>query len=244
MEAYLQTVTDQCHQCVALRNVPAEVPTHTTSDPPPALGVLVSLDVLQWTGQCILVLRENVSAYTKACLVPNEQGPTLRDAIICLTKEFVPLEDPPVVASIDGDSGLTSLTTDELLRFHLIFLEIGHIKHKNKNPVAEKAVQELEHELIRLDPLGGTITGLTLCIATAHLNKRIRGHAVSAWEIWTQRDIFTNEQIPFNDLTIIDKQYTSRSRNHPLSESSKTPRRKTPLCSALVSKGDLVYLTA
>ena len=56
--------------------------------------------------------------------------------------------------------------------------------------------------------------------------------------------MFTNEQIPLNDLTIIDEQYTSRSRNHPLSESSKTPRRKTPLCSSLVSKGDLVYLTA
>ena len=56
--------------------------------------------------------------------------------------------------------------------------------------------------------------------------------------------MFTNEQIPLNDLTIIDEQYTSRSRNHPLSESSKTPRRKTPLCSSLVSKGDLVHLTA
>ena len=244
MEAYLQTVTDQCHQCADLRNVPAEVPTHTTSDPPPALGVSFSLDVLRQAGQCILVLRENVSAYTKTCLVPNEQGPTLRDAIICLTKEFVPLEGPPVVVRIDGSSGLTSLTTDELLRLHRIFLEIGHIKNKNKNPVAEKAVQELEHELIRLDPSGGTITGLTLCIATAHLNKRIRGCGVSAWEIWTQRDMFTNEQIPLNDLTIIDEQYTSRSRNHRLSECSKTPRRKPPLCSSLVSKGDLVYLTA
>ena len=94
----------------------------------------------------------SASAYTKTCLVPNEQGPTLRDAIICLTKEFVPLEGPPVVVRIDGGSGLTSLNIDELLRFHRIFLEIGRIKNKNKNPVAEKAVQELEHELIRLDP--------------------------------------------------------------------------------------------
>ena len=144
MQAYLQTVTDQCHQCAALRNVQAEVSTHTTSDPPPALGVSFSLDVLRQAGQSIQVLWENVCAYTKTCLVPNEQGPTLWDAIICLTKEFVPLEGPPVVVRIDGGSGLTSLTTDELLRFHRIFLEIGRIKNKNKNPVAEKAVQELE----------------------------------------------------------------------------------------------------
>ena len=41
---------------------------------------------------------------------------------------------------------------------------------KNKNSVAEKAISELEDELLRKDPLGDAVATLTLAVATAQLN--------------------------------------------------------------------------
>ena len=107
--------------------------------------------------------------------------------------------------------------------------------------MVEKAVQELEQELIHLDPTGGAISALTLALATATLNKCIRGRGLSVWEIWYRRDMFTTEYVPVNDLSIIDEQHASRSQNHPFSEASKTPKGHPPL-TPLITKGDLLYL--
>ena len=241
LDKHLHKVSDQCHQCTALCRLPENCSSQTTRDPPPALGLSYALDVLNRARQCILVVPECVSSYIMMCLVPNEQAPTLRDAIIGLGKVLIPLKGPPITIQVDAGPGLTSLADDSLLKHHRIFLECGRIKNHNKNPLAEKAVQELEQELIRLDPTGGAIPTLTLPLATAILNKRIRGQDLSAWEIWFQRDMFTNEQVPDNDLFIIDEQHASRSQNHLVSEASKTPKGHSPL-TPLIAKGDLVYL--
>ncbi|KAK3711509.1 hypothetical protein QZH41_005232 [Actinostola sp. cb2023] len=90
-----------------------------------------------------------------------------------------------------------------------------------QNPVAEKAIQELENELLRLDPLGGSISSVTLAIATATLNARIRSRGLFAWEMWMQRDQFSNHQIPLSDQELVLKQHDLRNANHPYSEKSK-----------------------
>ena len=240
LDKHLHRVSDQCHQCTALCRLPENSLSQTTSDSPPALGLSYALDVLNRARQCILVVCECVSSYTMTCLVPNKQTPTLCDAIIGLFKVLIPLERPQVTIRVDAGSGLTSrltsLADDSLLKHHRIFHECGRIKNHNKNPVAEKAVQELEQELIRLDP-----TAVTLALAIVSLNKPIWGWGLSAWEIWFQRDMFMNEQVPVNDLSIIDQQHASWSKKHPFSEASKTPKGHPPL-TPLIAKGDLVYL--
>lgn len=92
------------------------------------------------------------------------------------------------------------------------------------NTVAEKAIQELECELQRLQPEGGPVSPRTLSIATAHLNSRIRCHGLSSREMWTQRDQFTNSQIPVTDQALVCEQHLQRLVNHPHSETSKAPR--------------------
>jgi hypothetical protein len=116
---------------------------------------------------------------------------------------------------------------DEPLAKHRISIEIGRIKNPNKNPVAEKAIEELELELLKIDPLGGTVSPKTLAVATASLNTRIRSRGLSAREILTQRDQFSNKQIEFSDQQLILKQHESREINHPHSEKSKAPSGKT-----------------
>lgn len=59
--------------------------------------------------------------------------------------------------------------------------------------------------------------------------------------MWTQRDQFSNKQLPLADDHLIARQHEQRLSNHPHSERSKAPlqqRRPTPL----IDVGDLVYL--
>ena len=73
-------------------------------------------------------------------------------------------------------------------RHRMCVLTDSTTKNVDKNPVAEKAIRELEEELLRHDPLGGSVTSLTLSAATALLNSRLRSRGLTAREMLTQRD--------------------------------------------------------
>ena len=124
-----------------------------------------------------------------------------------------------------------------------VTIEVGRVKNKNKNPVAEKAVRELEEELIRQEPGRSPVSEVGLAIATARLNSRLWFFGLSSRELWTQRNQFTYEQLPFSDSQFILAKHELRSSNHAFSEKSKNPR-------GLVSNprplqvGDLVYLVS
>ena len=60
-----------------------------------------------------------------------------------------------------------------------VTIEVGSIKNKNKNPVAEKAARELEEELIRQEPRGCPVSEVGLAIATARRNSRLRNWGLS-----------------------------------------------------------------
>ncbi|KAK3751342.1 hypothetical protein QZH41_000834 [Actinostola sp. cb2023] len=152
-----------------------------------------------------------------------------------------PLDGPPAVIRTDPAPSFKALTEDKFLHQQRITLEIGRIKNPNKNPVAEKAIQELENELLRLDPLGGSVSSVTLAIATATLNARIRSRGLYALEMWMQRDQFSNHQIPLSDQELVHKQHDLRNANHPYSEKSKAPLKKA-IDAPQVEVGDLVYL--
>ena len=144
--------------------------------------------------------------------------------------------------------GATPVQQSEALQPHVLTsplphhpIELGQAKNPNKNPVAERAVQELETELLRQEPLGEAVSPLTLAVATSALNSRIRSRGLSSREMWTQRDQFSNQQLPLADDQLIALQHEQRLSNHPHSERSKAPlhkRRPT----ALIDVGDLVYL--
>ena len=67
---------------------------------------------------------------------------------------------------------VTNTEIGESARAYGLSLEIGRVKNCNKNPVAERAIQELEHELLSQDPVGGSITSLTPSVAIA--NQKLR----------------------------------------------------------------------
>ncbi|CAC5417172.1 unnamed protein product [Mytilus coruscus] len=121
-----------------------------------------------------------------------------------------------------------------------ISIEIGRVKNQNKNPVADKAIAELEDELLREERDQSPLSENTLVIATTRLNSRLRQRGFSSRELWTQRNQFTHEQLPISDMNLIRAQHEARNKNHGFSEISKCSRPSRPIPD--VSIGDLVYL--
>ena len=121
-----------------------------------------------------------------------------------------------------------------------VSVEVGRMKNPNKNPVAEKAIAEFADELLSEEHGELPISELTLAVATARLNSRLRQKGLSSRESWPQRNQFTQEQLPISDMNVIRAQQESRNINHVFSETSKS--RKPPRTVQDISVGDLVFL--
>ena len=241
MQAAVARVTDSCHMCVSLKKLPPQAVQHTTDEPPKVIGVSFAADILKRCSQNIIVLRDTTTSYTVTSIIQDEKGTTLRDALGRLCSELHTSEGLPAIVRVDLAPGFIALRDDPTLMRLGISLEIGRIKNINKNPVAEKAIAEIEDEILRQAPNGGPISSLTLAIATSRLNSRLRRDGLSARELWTQRDQFTHDQLPVSDREIILKQHLQRKTNHPHSQKSKT-RSRAWIVPPTVNVGDLVYL--
>lgn len=112
------------------------------------------------------------NTFTK--LLESERTQELRDAITQLLAEVRPLDGPFAIIRTDSAPGFKALVNDELLTRHHIAVELGRPKNVNKNLVAERAIQELEVEILRFDPDNKVVSHLSLALITARLNTRIR----------------------------------------------------------------------
>ncbi|PFX11830.1 hypothetical protein AWC38_SpisGene24314 [Stylophora pistillata] len=91
---------------------------------------------------------------------------------------------------------------------------------------ALRAVQKLEDELLRQEPGGGPIDQVSLAIAVARRNARLRRQGLSSRELWTQRSQFTGSQLPVAAYKAILSKYQQLLNNHSSSEHAKSPGRR------------------
>ena len=152
-----------------------------------------------------------------------------------------PIASSPAIIRTDSAPGFKSLVGDKSLLEHNITVEVGNPKNANSNPVAEKAVQDVEKELLRVDPTGAQVSSTTLAVACCTLNSRVGALGLSPREVLFHRDQFTNERIDFEDMDLITKRQRMRDVNHSHSERSKAPNRQRRPRSGVVV-GDIVYL--
>ena len=131
-----------------------------------------------------------VHSHLKQITRPSKKLKIIKDVkrylnLVSISREglLVVKRDEPFAASRECIPGFASLCGDEILRQYGFAVEVGRVKNPNKNPVAEKCVAELGDELLRICPEGGTITPLSLAVATANLNTRIRNRGLSAREM-------------------------------------------------------------
>ena len=237
----IDLVSSSCHICESVKSIPKHFQPQSSEDAPQSIGISFAADVARRHRQLILVVRETVSSYTLTTLIKSEKHEDLRNGLLVLCSQLRSLHDGGVTVRVDPAPGFCALATDPILLSHGITLEIGRVKNPNKNPVAERAIEELGLELLNLSPEGGPVSDVTLALATANTNSRIRRDGLSAQEVWTQRDQLTGEQLPIVDRQLILSQNYSRKQNHAPSAKSKA-RGRTNLPTVAVSVGDLVFL--
>ena len=215
MDKAVDRITTSCHHCVSLRTVATTLVKQSNNPPPETVGISFAADVINRAKQFILVLRECVTSYTISTLLPNERHDTLRDGLISLCINTRPLDFPLAVIRTDPTPCFMALDNDSVLHDRRIVLEIGRIPMVGQSPL--------------------------LSVATATLNSRIRSRGLPAREIWTQRDQFSNIQIPLSDYDLISQQQSLRKAIYPSSEKSKAHLAQVAR-SPSVAIGNLVYL--
>ena len=132
------------------------------------------------------------------------------------------------------------IVTDSALLGYDIKIETGNHKNINKNPVAEKAVQELEREILQCDPSGDPISATTLASAVSRLNTRIRNRGLSAYEMWFRREQHTNTYLTSPvDTDLIKAQHELRLKSHSIDKNKHGGKPPSP---PALKSGDLVYL--
>ena len=239
-ETIIAEVTESCeYPCRAMKKLPKETFDFQIETKPKMMGKYFNADVLQESGQKILVLREHLTSYTEAMFVKNEQKVTLREALVILTTKL--RNNRVIIIRVDAQSGFKALKNDTILKEEHIELEIGSAKNKNKNSVAEKAIREIREEFVKLAPHGGKLTETVLAKAVRNLNFRIRHTGCSARELWVKRDQESGEPLEFDDMEISDAQYKMRLNSHRSSakyQSRDAPEVKFPN----LKIGDMIYV--
>lgn len=240
MDNAIETVVGNCHHCSSLVKIPTYMSSQSTSPPENTIASRYAADVMRRARQMILVVRETVSSYTLTLFIESEKQQDLREGMLQLLLGICPMNEEVVTVRVDPAPGFQALRADPQLRQHNIVLDIGNAKNTNKNPIAERAIGELSAELLKLCPDGGAVSPLSLSMATANINSRIRSSGLSAREVYTQRDQITGEQLPIDDHELIVERHNHRRQNHLPSSKSKGHghTRHDPE----VSKGDLVYI--
>ena len=123
-----------------------------TSSSPDKIGARFAADVIEREGQKILVIRECLSQFTRAQLIQDQTAETLKRAIVSLVIDIMP--DTGTEIWVDGATSFQalqnqSLTEDSLLNTMGIRIVVGRIMNKNKNPVGENMVKEVQKEILR-----------------------------------------------------------------------------------------------
>lgn len=212
------SVIDHCDVCRALKKTPKEIFVQSSSPPAAHPGQILAADIICRAGQKILVVRDTLTSFTTASFVQSESATDYRDGLIicCL-----PLKSQLSSIRVDCAPGLNHLRNDMCLQSYGIILDFGRVKNLNKNPVAEKANQELELEILKIDPSGKAISASVLTRAVHVLNTRIRNSGLSSKEMFFRRDQVSGQQLSFNDSSLGSIQSKSRARNHIASAKSK-----------------------
>ncbi|KAI8488896.1 hypothetical protein Bbelb_334140 [Branchiostoma belcheri] len=158
-----------------------------------------------------------ISSPRKRSLV--ETTATLRDGLVTLCTPLRLLDGPPAI--VRCDPGFQALVQDSWLANNHIQVDLGQHKNVNKNPVAERAIEEVREELRKADPFGQQVSSAQLAVITAQLNAKVRSNGLSSREFLFQRDQFCGKQIPISDKLLLEDQNKRRIDNHTPSARSK-----------------------
>ena len=242
-DSALSTLYSSCHLCLGLKKFPKELEEYNPTLFPDHPGLFINVDILKRAGQLILVSVDMFSSYATSCFALSEKADDLATAII---QTSTPIRNASAITiRVDKAPGLVKLASKShpSLSNVGIKLILGDDENKNSNCSVDKAISELEAELVKLSPSGDKIDISTLAQATMLMNTKIRNRGYTAAELHFSRDSHDNKNLILDDFSLKEKQKTLRQQNHPYLAKSRAPNGK-PQSVPLLEQGDIVYLKA
>ena len=95
------------------------------------------------------------------------------------------MPDSGTTVRVDGATAFQALSKESdtpgtILNKLKIKIEVGRILNKNKNPIAENSIKEIQKEILRLTGKSGPITPIDLSLVLSNMNNRIRSCILTA----------------------------------------------------------------
>lgn len=140
-------------------------------------------------------MRETLSSFTITKIIPDEVKTTLRSVLLETTADLKSHNGCTI--RVDGAAAFQSLLNDQMLQTNGVQLELGRMKNHNKNPVAEKAIQELEKELKRAHPDAASLTPSQLALVTATLNTNYETEDLLQRKFYSNRTLIQESNLHF-----------------------------------------------
>ena len=239
VNSLFKQVTDECTLCVANRRLPKEMKHFSSVTNPSAPGTILVSDILRRSKQFIFVTRDSFSDFVTTSIVQSESSKDLLEGIISTTSTT--RRNSEITLRVDNAPGFVSLKKSNELKKLNINLQLSDPTNKNSLAIVDKAIQELERELLKISPDGAPITSSELARATLCLNSRIRNRELSSHEIMFSRDQHTGENISLEDDNLAKSKMVLKNKNHNHSEKSKFGD-SVEQVKANAKRGDRVYL--
>ena len=210
--AIVDSVSDNCHQCVALKTLP-KVLLEDTNKKSDGFASEFAVDVIERTGQKILIVKEKLSQFLMGSIIADQTADTLKAAVLSHVCSMMP--DSGTVIRTDGATAFQALEREakisgSALQKLGIKVEIGRLINKNKNAAAEIAVKEVQKEILRHTGKEGPIDAATLSVVLRNINMRVRYHGLSSKEVVFRRDMISNSPKDVDDDVLAEKQINNR----------------------------------
>ena len=239
----IEDISVQCHQCASLRPLP-KVLLDDSTNVPSGIASNFAVDVIERSSQKIFIVREELSQFSRGMIIKDQTADTLREALLCLIVDLLP--DTGTEIRVDGATAFQTLARESTVNGSLlnklkINIVVGRLLNKNKNPVAENAVKEIQKEILRFSGKEGHISQTNLNLVLRHVNSRIRSNGLSPQEMLYGRDMITNKPLQVTDSYLSNHKSKERLASSTYNQRSKLRfQSKTDIQSFQI--GDLVLL--
>ena len=234
------TVSSYCRKCTARKVLPKEVKNFKSITNARGPGIVFVVDIMKRAKQNIMVTRDAFSDYVTTAILASETGPDLKEGIISTTSSI--RSSSSITIRCDNAPGFQSITKHEDLNDLGISVELSDSKNKNGVAIVDKAIQELQKELVILSPEGTKIDSKLLAKATMALNSRIRNRDLSAHEIMFCREQNTGENFKLDDEVFADRKTEMKRKNHKYSEKAKFGQGNESMPPKDLKVGDFVHI--
>ena len=235
----IKDVVNECKLCLSTKSFPKQLLQYHTETTPKSICSHFAADVMV-KGKKFLILREILTSHTATINIKDEKADTLKDALMILLSHYKTMKT--VQVRVDNQSGFYSLKDDKTLGKLNIQVIPGDSKNVNKNPVAERAVREIEDEILKIQPSDREITTSILAQATMAVNNKIRYTGYSANELLTNTNSITGNKLKVEDEVLSNLQFENRQKAHIPSARAKSTSRGALLVNPIVRQGDLVMI--